>query len=440
MTELIFQAEPSVELLQWLARGSLKQNLLRSIRLWVWLKILYGEESRSLDLFSAFKFADWQKAFFTHPPTDDIPPLHDVHCNCAKTVYDWLKNVLEVGERQWRNSLKQHDKLSDESIDIILETRLFAVTRRSLQDDLRILVELGWLKKTNTTYQKVDSFPEFPQKKDDHSDFTALIPELDITLQNFAEPIGGFNRFFLEVDYIISPIAQDRLEDCQIQLKELWQQSPTPPVELTYKSAKLEKVVKCIVYPICLYYSRRAIYLCAFGETPSQQGNFYNYRLDRIAQIVPLSWQDSHLPKQLLDCYPTQLPDATLIQEEMGKVWGFDFYLPSQLMLLRFERDFHDKYISNTFRHETFKKISYQKAKNFIQNNLHLNHPEMLLQILADRSPDNAYYCVNYRDGDINVIHRLRSWRPHVEILLPEQLRQQFRQEIMAETQFYLSP
>jgi CRISPR-associated protein (TIGR03985 family) len=146
------------------------------------------------------------------------------------------------------------------------------------------------------------------------------------------------------------------------------------------------------------------------------------------------------LPLRLLDCYPTQLPDATLIQEEMGKVWGFDFYLPSQLMLLRFERDFHDKYISNTFRHETFKKISYQKAKNFIQNNLHLNHPEMLLQILTDRSPDDAYYCVNYRDGDINVIHRLRSWRPHVEILLPEQLRQQFRQEIRAETQFYLSP
>jgi len=31
---------PHVELLQWLARGSLKQNLLRAIRLWVWLRSL----------------------------------------------------------------------------------------------------------------------------------------------------------------------------------------------------------------------------------------------------------------------------------------------------------------------------------------------------------------------------------------------------------------
>jgi len=32
-----------VELLRWL-RGSLKQNLLRAIRLWVWLRSVYGDE------------------------------------------------------------------------------------------------------------------------------------------------------------------------------------------------------------------------------------------------------------------------------------------------------------------------------------------------------------------------------------------------------------
>lgn len=44
MFEQIFIDTPQIELLQWLARGSLKQNLLRAIRLWVWLRSLYGSE------------------------------------------------------------------------------------------------------------------------------------------------------------------------------------------------------------------------------------------------------------------------------------------------------------------------------------------------------------------------------------------------------------
>mgnify|MGYP002777012977 CR=1 FL=1 len=440
MTELRFHAIPTVELLQWLARGSLKQNLLRAIRLWVWLKILYGDDSECFNISNSFKFAEWQNTFFTHSPTDDIPKFHGVECNCGKTASDWLKNVLE-DEIQWRNSLKQHDQLSDEAIDDILETRLFAVTRRSLQDDLRILVELGWLNKSKTTYQKVNQFPDFPQviqNKVNSSNFNALIPELEITLQNFAEPIGGFNRFFLEIDFIISPIAQDRLEDHQAQLKDLWQEFPTPPVELIYDSAKLEKVVKCVVYPICLYYSRRAIYLCAFGETPNQQGDYYNYRLDRIEQITPLTWSDSKLPKQLLKCSPHQLPDTNLIQKEIGQVWGFDFYLPSQLMLLRFGRNFHDKYIKNTFRHETFEEIDYHEAQELIEKSTNTNEQQTVLDILKLRSPNDAYYRVNYRDGDINVIHRLRSWRPNVEVLLPYKLRQQMIQEVTKEAEIYL--
>ncbi|PSF37377.1 TIGR03985 family CRISPR-associated protein [Aphanothece hegewaldii CCALA 016] len=438
MTELRFYAIPTVELLQWLARGSLKQNLLRAIRLWVWLKILYGDDSECFNLSNSFKFAEWQNTFFTHPPTDEQPQFHGIECNCGKTVSDWLKNVLE-DEMQWRNSLKQHDQFSDETINDTLETRLFAVTRRSLQDDLRILVELGWLNKSKTTYQKVNQFPKFSAQNNSYSDFSALHPDLEITFKNFAEPLGGFNRFFLEIDYIISQSNQDRLEDHQAQLKDLWQQIPTPPVELIYDSAKLDKVVKCIVYPICLYYSRRALYLCAFGETPNQQGDYYNYRLDRIEKITPLTWSDPQLPKQLLKSYPHQLPDTDLIQKEIDQVWGFDFYLPSQLMLLRFGRNFHDKYIKNTFRHDTFTEIDYDEAQELIKKSTVNNEQKTILNILKLRSPDDAYYRVNYRDGDINVIHRLRAWRPNVEVLIPEQIRQQFRQEIIAETQFYFS-
>ncbi|MFN6540716.1 MAG: hypothetical protein RM021_030850 [Nostoc sp. EkiNYC01] len=43
MLELVLQDVPYVELLQWLARGLLKQNLLQAIRLWVWLRSLFED-------------------------------------------------------------------------------------------------------------------------------------------------------------------------------------------------------------------------------------------------------------------------------------------------------------------------------------------------------------------------------------------------------------
>ena len=66
---LQFEASPQPELLQWLARGSLKQNLLRAIRLWVWLHSLYGNKQHRLLLDEPFTFADWRNAFFSanHP-------------------------------------------------------------------------------------------------------------------------------------------------------------------------------------------------------------------------------------------------------------------------------------------------------------------------------------------------------------------------------------
>jgi hypothetical protein len=52
---------PHIPLLQWLARGSLKQNLLRAVRLWVWLPLLYGEDRLPLD--DPFTFSQWRDAW-----------------------------------------------------------------------------------------------------------------------------------------------------------------------------------------------------------------------------------------------------------------------------------------------------------------------------------------------------------------------------------------
>jgi hypothetical protein len=92
MSELIFSDRPHIELLQWLARGSLKQNLPRAARLWVLLITLYGDDTHRLKLDDFFTFAEWRKAFFsrTHPQGEAIPDLHDPDCACAKTTADWI--------------------------------------------------------------------------------------------------------------------------------------------------------------------------------------------------------------------------------------------------------------------------------------------------------------------------------------------------------------
>jgi hypothetical protein len=56
--DYIFTDIPQVELLQWLARASLKQNLSRSIRLWVWLRSLYEKDQECIELKDGFTLAD----------------------------------------------------------------------------------------------------------------------------------------------------------------------------------------------------------------------------------------------------------------------------------------------------------------------------------------------------------------------------------------------
>lgn len=127
----------------------------------------------------------------------------------------------------------------------------------------------------------------------------------------------------------------------------------------------------------------------------------------------------------------------------MSKAWGFDFYLPSQLMLIRFDRDFGDRYVKGTERHETFKEISYQQAQNLIKQKI--KQPEQkqaLLKILVNRSREDAYYQVfiRYQDEkyrDNNVIMRLRAWRPKCEVLFPYELRQSIAADVAQEFQLY---
>ncbi|PMB43047.1 TIGR03985 family CRISPR-associated protein, partial [Fischerella thermalis CCMEE 5319] len=118
MLELVFRDIPNVELLQWLARGSLKQNLQRAVRLWVWLSSLYGENRLALN--DGFTYAQWRDVFFisTHPRGETVPKLHDENCPCAKTTAQWLFDPkIGISEIEWKKSVLSHAGINKSQLD-----------------------------------------------------------------------------------------------------------------------------------------------------------------------------------------------------------------------------------------------------------------------------------------------------------------------------------
>jgi len=454
----IFQDIPHVELLQWFARGSLKQNLLRSIRLWVWLCSLYGESKQRLplDFEEGFTYAQWRDLFFTstHPKGEEVPKHDDVNCLCTKTTADWLFNFqTKIIAADWKQSLISHVGIEESKLNKLLEKCLFRVTRRSLQGDLEILVSLGWLVyKKNKKYFLVNEFPLRPLSVKDElnkAKFSAfelnfLHEDLVGIAQNHSQEINGIQRFFVHLDYVIPKSTIDLVENWQWELKELWKQIPVEPIKISYNSAKIANCVDCIVYPICIYYVQRAVYLCAFGDSPKHDNHWYNFRLDRIQGIRSLQWKNSAIPKLLQKHYQQKtLPNPSEIALKMSQAWGFDFYLPSKLMLLRFNRNFADGYVKGTERHDTFKEINYKQARDLIKQQIQQpQQRKKLLEILSNRSREDAYYkaFIRYEDKterDNNVIMRLRAWRPNCEILLPVELREEMAREVENEAKFY---
>ncbi len=461
--DYIFTDIPQVQLLQWLARGSLKQNLSRSIRLWVWLRSLYGEDQERLPLTDGFTLADWRDAFFTatHPKGETIPKPHDRRCNCAKTTAGWLFNEnTGISELEWRRSLISHLAISPSSannippissaknvhiiqserdLEKLLQHRLFAITRRSLQADLTLLAALGWLEYNGEKYYRVQKLPSRPIAHKINSPDLDFLNHEDLAdiARNLSQDISGVQRFLLKLDYVVT--ATDEVDNWQYELKQLWQQNPIPPIKLTYDSARLGKDVECFVYPVCVYYVQRAVYLCAFGQSPDRKTEWYNFRLDRIQEIRAIDWTNPQIPSILQQRYHQgDLPKPEEIELQMSKSWGFDFYLPSRIMLLRFERNYHQRYIQNTFRHDTFELISHTKARSLIrQHTPEKQQQQTLLKLLDSRPHDDAYYKVNYRHGDNNVIMRLRAWRPKLEVIMPQDLRQSIADDITKEMQFY---
>jgi CRISPR-associated protein (TIGR03985 family) len=439
----MFQDPPTVELLQWFARSSLKQNLARSIRLWAWLCFLYGDESETQSMPSSFSYAEWRDRFFTdsHPISDNVPSLHDAKCRCSLTTAAWLfPPGSERSQADWLRSLAQHDALPT-NINAILRSRLFAITRRSLSEDLQILARLGWLEQHGQKYQRVQTYPTRPQTSPTSLSNILVQADLALIANNLDQQLSGYQRFFIHVDYIVPTSKVDAVEDWQEALRQVWEKAPVAPVAIAYHSAQSGQLENGIVYPVCIYYMQRATYLCAWGYTSDLATNltWRNYRLDRIKALLPLTWKDPRVPKKLfIEFKANRLPTPDYIQEQMSHAWGFDFYQPDELMVLRFDDWFDVGYVKGTVRHETFKSITYAQVKSLIKTHIDdRQQREAILSVWEKRSPNDAYYQVRYRQNDPNVLLRLRSWRPKIEILLPWSLRQKITQEVAQEYKMY---
>lgn len=482
-----FPLFPNFRLLQNLVDGALNQsqNLITAMRRSQLINWFYEDEERSLQIQSeeGLTFNEWcQKFFQLQPPqqshhpqgkslekVDDILKPHNNLCPCYKTTKDWLIlygfSVAQLQE-DFQNNITIPSKVWEQ----IFQERLFAKTRRTLQNDINFLKDRGCisfeysLSKKQNIIRQVEQLPDWviskispqsethdannlnlnPTELADLAQGLDMIAFLDPKLYPIANKLSpevtGNRRVFLHVDYVVPEDIQFDADDLQEKLQDNWRSGEIKPILFIYRSARLGER-ECLVYPVCIYYVQRAKYLCAYGINPDGNITWYNYRLERIKSEQFLEWSDARVPQFLLDKYhQNQLPKPIEVQEAIKQVWGFDFYLPSGLMLLRFNRDFHDSYIKDTFRHETFNLVkSNKQIIELIKKSANSLEQEQYLLEVVKQYPQDAYYTAKYRINDNNVIMRLRAWGANVEVLLPIELRDRMAKDIQATAKLYNS-
>lgn len=483
LTNPMFIYPPSPQILNWLAGGQLANRLQRTLRLWVLLHRFYGPESYWRESLSdSFTYRDLRKRLFasTHPQQEHLnregklETCDDPNCICHQQFCDWI--VESQNQLQWCETVMQMTGLTAESLQEQLQKCPFATVHRSIRDDLKQLQLQGWLKYSSGCYQWVDSkhWPSPPVDNSSTLSFTQLShqqtwellqildsvafvePNLALTVQSLWEQVTDSQgssyqlssepqqRIFIELDYILSGEAQDRVDTYQEQLDSLWHKHEGSVVQFKYWIASEEKQVLVTVYPVCLHYVRRAKYLSAYGFDPDGKLGWHNYRLDRIAskRLKILPWGDPNIPKELKELWRTgQLPLSTQVKDYLDEAWGFNFYLPRALLLIRFTPQFARWYVDNTKRHHTFKPVNYRQIPQLVRREIkNTTEQNQILEILRNRSESDIYYQAWIRLGDINVLMRLRDWRPNGEVIAPLAVRQQLHQEASQELLNYSNP
>lgn len=481
----MFTYPPSPGILQWLSGGQFASRLLRSLRLWWLLNRLYGVECHwATELPQPFRYGALRDRLFapSHSPSETgsvaalVADCRGTDCVCQRSLRSLLTYPsLSQSIPEWIHETAQRAGLTPTDIEAHLDQAPFAVTHRSLRQDLALLASQGWL--TQVSHRgysclPASQWPPPPAEMTAKLDWAGLSPaqtwqllhileavafvqpNLDVVINTLWERVGQWHsstakrsqppsrRIFLHFDYILSPEAQEQVDDLQQQIESLWQTPDGGVIQFDTWVAKEQRLARVTVYPVCLHYARRAKYLSAYGIDPSGQVAWHNYRLDRIRSqhLRVLPWGDPEVPAILKQQRKTgTLPTPEWIEQQLEEAWGFNFYLPRALLILRFPPIFAKDYVEDTVRHATFRKISYADLLSLVAQQITDGQErEAVLEILRRRSPDDAYYRAWVRVGDINVIMRLRDWRPQGEVIAPLVLRQRMLAEVEEERSHYI--
>ena len=400
-----------------------------------------------------FRCATWEQSFF-----DKVPQAKQ------KSFKEFLLGGhTPVYLQSWKKSVMKRYQIEPDVLDRLFSTQIFAVTSRTFRNHFTRLCQLEQpvLAKIDSSQGKYKKI-KLSNATQDNLDVSELWHDSEDNLLNFLNEglstiaellltkINGEQRLFIHTDYIVTEELQDNAGDYADQLKEVWRESSTRPLKIKYNSASKKNTKQYLVFPVCIYYYQRACYLCGFGQNPHHdlhEFSWYNYRLERIEELKQTSWQADSLTTALqAEIYQESqvkyqyTPDY--IQGQLNLGYGFDFYRNLDTMLLRFNRDFSRNYINNTDRHPTFIKINLEEnLKQLIIKHQYLTEKQQqyLLDKIQDTTNNYDYYSLNYRVDDNNVIMRLRSWSPNVEVVLPWNLRQRMKQDMEKTWKLYES-
>ncbi|MGF1523327.1 MAG: TIGR03985 family CRISPR-associated protein [Leptolyngbyaceae cyanobacterium] len=466
-----FDYPPTPAVLHSLSAGQLTSRWQRAVRLWWLLRSLYGSAtSWQNSLPNGFRYGDVRSRLFApshgkaeKATVEDLTAsCRGSDCICQRSLYQLLARGNPAFDwDEWCGGMEQSSGLAASVWEAARETAPFAVVHRSIRDDLKALVQQGWLYAPGRglfSCVPASKWPSLPTPVGGEVvDTTELStaetwellsvleaiafvqPNLEVLVRRLWEQANQSNsdpphweaapqkRIFIHLDYILPPAMQEQVDTHQATIEPLWRTREGGIVQFEYRLAREERLVTVTVYPVCLHYARRAKYLSAYGRDPNGQMGWHNYRLDRIvsAQLQVLPWGDAAVPEPLRELRAQgELPTPSRVEEAIAEAWGFNFYLPKAWLLMRFPAQFARWYVDQTERHPTFERVPYGELPQWVAQWVPEAEQTEVLQVIRARSPQDAYYAGWVRVGDINVVMRLRDWRPKGEVIAPWVLRQ----------------
>ncbi|BAU44930.1 TIGR03985 family CRISPR-associated protein [Leptolyngbya sp. O-77] len=493
MRSFKFPYPPTPAVLHWLSGGQLANRLGRSLRLWLLLDRLYSNPALQQALPQPFRYQQLCRLLYapSHSWAETVSRqqitayCQGTDCLCQQTASQLIfshpnATAMQISPQAWGEAICHMTGLTASALEEELEKCPFAVTHRSLRADLDYLTQAQWLQLADSQmgtkrYLRIppEQWPIPPadpvlrtpgllSRRDGWTLLRALEsiafvqPQLEVIINQLWDALTERSpqgqpspfptreptrRIFIHLDYILNETVQERVDSYQAELEALWQTPDGGVVQFDYWLARQEQQVRVTVYPVCLHYARRAKYLSAYGVDP--QGNFgwHNYRLDRIVspQLQVLPWGDLAVPEALKALrHAGQLPTPAAVEQALEAAWGFNFYLPKALLIMRFSPAFARWYVDETDRHPTFHPLPHRALPRLIRLQMADTAEQAALLDLVARLPKgDRYYCGWIRLGDINVTMRLRDWRPNGEVIAPLALRQQMLQEALQEVHWY---